>query len=390
MGNPYQISDANDMNEIGVTPADWDAHFLLVADVNLARFTGTQFNIIGNSSEPFAGVFDGNNHTISNFTYDSPETDKVGLFGCIYDGTRNAAIKDLGLIGPNVCGYRYIGGLVGSISYGTVSGCFVEGGNVSGYEYVGGLIGEQLDAITSNSYAVGKVYGNDYVGGLMGNNFFGTINDSYAAGEVAGNYDNIGGLVGENMGVLDDSYATGPVNGRNRVGGLVGHNLIYTINNSYAAGDVNGNDSVGGLVGYGEDIISNSYATGKVNGNDNVGGLVGCLFHNTVNNSYATGAVEGNSSVGGLAGAGSGVFYNSYWDIQTTGQSTSVGGTGKTTTEMMQKATFTSWDFINIWNIGENQTYPYIRVYPAGDLNHNGIVNMPDFAIFADHWLEGI
>jgi len=66
--NPYLIATAEDMNDIGANPDDWDAHFLLVADINLADYTGTQFNIIGG----FTGVFDGNDHTISNFTYITP------------------------------------------------------------------------------------------------------------------------------------------------------------------------------------------------------------------------------------------------------------------------------------------------------------------------------
>ncbi|GAI76806.1 unnamed protein product, partial [marine sediment metagenome] len=67
--DPYQIAGANDMNEIGTHTEDWGSHFLLVNDINLAEYTGTEFNIIGpNAITPFTGVFDGNGHTISNFT----------------------------------------------------------------------------------------------------------------------------------------------------------------------------------------------------------------------------------------------------------------------------------------------------------------------------------
>ncbi len=37
--DPYRIADANDMNEIGTHTEDWDAHFVLVNDVNLAKYT---------------------------------------------------------------------------------------------------------------------------------------------------------------------------------------------------------------------------------------------------------------------------------------------------------------------------------------------------------------
>ena len=57
---------------------------------------------------------------------------------------------------------------------------------------------------------------------------------------------------------------------------------------------------------------------------------------------------------------------------------------------MKKESTFTDWDFVEVWGIGENQTYPYLRVYPAGDLNHDHSVTFIDFAIFADHWLAGV
>jgi len=40
------------------------------------------------------------------------------------------------------------------------------------------------------------------------------------------------------------------------------------------------------------------------------------------------------------------------------------------------------WEFINIWGIGENQAYPYLRTVPAGDINKDRIVNFLDLCIF--------
>jgi hypothetical protein len=61
---------------------------------------------------------------------------------------------------------------------------------------------------------------------------------------------------------------------------------------------------------------------------------------------------------------------------------------GLPTSQLQQQSTFTNWDFINVWNIGENQTYPYLRVYLAGDINMDDIVNFFDFAIEADQWMQ--
>jgi len=58
-------------------------------------------------------------------------------------------------------------------------------------------------------------------------------------------------------------------------------------------------------------------------------------------------------------------IHNSYWDIETSGQSSSDGGEGKTTAEMKQQATFIGWDFTNIWDIIEGVTYPYLRWQPV-------------------------
>jgi len=52
---------------------------------------------------------------------------------------------------------------------------------------------------------------------------------------------------------------------------------------------------------------------------------------------------------------------NSYWDTEVSGQSTSAGGEGKTTSEMHNQATFIDWDFDGIWKIDNyyNNRYPY-------------------------------
>ncbi len=91
--------------------------------------------------------------------------------------------------------------------------------------------------------------------------------------------------------------------------------------------------------------------------------------------------------VGEIENSGRDVI-NSYWDIETSGQTASAGGIGKMTAEMKRRSTFTDWDFVEIWDIAENQTYPFLRFTPAGDLNHDKRVDFDDFAIMAFHWLQ--
>jgi len=425
--DPYLIATAEDLNDIGNHVEDFNKCFLMVADINLADYTGTQFNIIGEMypGREFTGVFDGNGHTIFNFTYATTDAYLIGLFGYV---NQNAEIKNLTLINPNINAAALsesISCLVSYLENGTISGCGVEGGSVSGNSLVGGLVGYNDSGTIINCYFTGSVSGNSLVGGLVGYNDSGTIINCYFTGSVSGGNCHTGGLVGYNdyYSTISNCYAMGSVSGGNcHTGGLVGYNGESTILNCYATGTVTGgNCYTGGLVGYNDyySKISNCYATGSVSGDGYTGGLVGINYYQcTISDCYATGSVSGSSDVGGLMGdnyrsqisncyatgnvsgvedAGGlvgdhymGTVLASFWDIETSGQTTSDGGEGKTTAEMKTESTFTdaNWDFIEIWDIGENQTYPFLRVYPAGDINHDDIVNFHDLAILADHWLQ--
>ena len=60
---------------------------------------------------------------------------------------------------------------------------------------------------------------------------------------------------------------------------------------------------------------------------------------------------------------------SSYWDIDASGLSTSDGGEGKTTAEMVAQATFSSWDFTEsagVWQIDEGVSYPCLQ-WDEGD-----------------------
>jgi hypothetical protein len=184
----------------------------------------------------------------------------------------------------------------------------------------------------------------------------------------------VGSLVGHNEGLVNNSYSSGSVTGDSRVGGLVGWNQA-TLIDSYSTSRVTGDSCVGGLTGdnwYYRGIVSNSYSTGRVTGNSRVGGLVGVNYYGNVTHSYSIGSVTGSSQVGGLVGYNKGTVSNSFWDRVTSGMEESDGGTGKTTAEMIDIATFlgAAWDIITValgetndaytWNIVNGQTYPFL------------------------------
>ncbi len=224
--DPYLIYTAEQMNAIGANPGDWCSHFKLMADLDLSGFTVRQFHLIGPSFHyRFAGVFDGNGHTISNFTYTAGSGDYVGLFGYV-DDAYGAEIKNLGLINPRVTGNggSQIGSLVGHLR-GTITNCYARGGSVSGRATVGGLVGESYCGTILNCYSTSAVQGTgNAVGGLVGSytsGRFDLIANCYATGAVSGK-EYVGGLVGLNGGLLLACYSTGKVTGNASLGGLVG------------------------------------------------------------------------------------------------------------------------------------------------------------------------
>ena len=171
--DPYLILDPNQMNTIGAHPNDWDKHFELMDDIDLAAFTGTSFNMIGYyidyyNKKPFSGIFDGNDHTIANFTYESNDSNYIGLFANL-----TGEIKNLGLLYPdvNAGAGSYVGSLVGYSYSGTVVNCYTKGGSVSGSSRIGGLVGYNYGMI-HNSFADSCVSGTgEYAGGLAGYNY---------------------------------------------------------------------------------------------------------------------------------------------------------------------------------------------------------------------------
>ena len=413
---PYEIGDANDMNEIGLHEEDWGSHFLLIADIDMSDYTGTQYNII----ELFTGVFDGNEHVIRNFTYVSDVEEWAGLFGETGEDWPNESrgeIKDLTLENVHIDvenGYG-VGG-VAADNLGTITNCHVTGyvsgnmgvgglagGNtfiindssanveVSGISFVGGLVGgtDEDSRHIDGCWSAGSVTGQSYVGGLAGNNSESSIANSYSNANVSGT-DYVGGVVGRNESVhsaVINCYATGDVTGDIYVGGVAGWNdgdeeeSSGVISRCFATGDVVANDSFGGgLVGYNVGLVFMSYATGNVSGGDYLGGIAG---KNIVDfgdkptgeiwQCYSVGSIEGTgTNLGGIVGIRtSGTIEASYWNVETSGLANMCGpgspaagcddSKGKTTEQMKQQSTFTDWDFINIWAIEEHQTYPYIR-----------------------------
>ena len=305
--NPYVVTNVYELQAIN---ADLSAYYVLDGYVDASVTEGWNggkgFEPIGNNDNHFEGMFNGSEYTISNLTITSDE-DYVGLFGAVGDD-------------------------------GTLTNVSLEAVDITGNERVGGLVGQNEGSI-SHSYVTGSVDGSgNSVGGLVGLNggtgtTDSTISHSYSAVSVDSSSFWVGGLVGQNAfnGEITESYANGTVTSplNNDVGGLVG---------------VNGGE------------VSTSYATGSATGSFSVGGLIG-RNTGTVEQSYASGSVEGSSSLGGLIGTNTtdGEVRDSYWDIETTGQTESDGGTGLTTLQITgDRAVDNLFDFGSTWEAGQD------------------------------------
>ncbi len=210
-------------------------------------------------------------------------------------------------------------------------------------------------------------------GALIAKNRGGQISHSYATGSVTNSGADLGGLAGNNTGSIRHSNATGNIDGGYNVGGLVGNNT-GSIGRSYSTGDITTEGyNVGGLVGNNSGTVTQSYTTGNVDAESyDVGGLVG-NNSGTVTQSYAIGSVEDTDSqnhhIGGLAGENSAADVAasvtvSYWNTETSAQSESAGGEGKTTAQLQgvidATGIYANWSAA-VWDFGTASEYPTLK-----------------------------
>ena len=209
--DPYQIATAADLIALDETPADYDKHFVLTADIDLdpnlpgrkvfdKAVIAPDTNLAKESFQgtPFTGVFDGNGHTVSHLTISG--WDYLGLFGWL---NWQAGVKNLGVVDVDITGSgSSIGGLVGCNEC-RVTQCYSTG-IVSGGWFIGGLVGgsDCYDAAVTQCYSTAAVSGQSYVGGLVGYDEYGTVTQCYSTGAVRGTGQSVGGLVG------GDDYGT--------------------------------------------------------------------------------------------------------------------------------------------------------------------------------------
>lgn len=364
--DPYIISDVDDLQDMNL---DLSAYYELANDIDASATSGWNsglgFEPVGDDTTPFTGQLDGKGYVISDLFIN-----RTAIGTALFGQTDGATIRDVTITdcditqtGVNVF---YSAALIGLAEDTIVENCHssgtVTGTGTGTCRYIGGLIGSTdkvLSEITDCSSSVIVTAGEKKVwgtGGLIGRMRDGAVRRCHATGSLTASG-------------TDYAYSTG---------GLIGQAIAsagtVTVDQCYATGDIIGDREVGGLVGSfnHEGIISNCYARGDATGDDEVGGLIGevmLLVSTIVDDCYSTGVVTGNTKTGGLIGDSDGTVTNCFWDTETSGQSSSDGGTGKTTVEMKSRTTFidAGWNFRSIWGKrGCNDGYPCLqRVTPS-------------------------
>ncbi|MCF7910584.1 hypothetical protein K9L16_02845 [Candidatus Pacearchaeota archaeon] len=350
--------------------------YVILNDIDCSK--SSDFNS-GKGFDPiasFKGTLDGKNHTIYNFKierYNKPSALFTNLCGSSI--VRNINFENAVII----AGYGDGGVLVGGSDCSPrdkilIENIFVKNGSVYGgdYEYSGGLIGRVLTGVTLvNCHYQGFVEG---AGGLVGQNDGAIINSSFIGsvdGAKTGSWVEAGpeylpgvtgGFTGWNFGTIRGSFSEGEVSGLNNVGGFVGGNEYLSetwrgeIFDSYSKSNVTALDYKGGFVGYnvGGDIID-SYSTGVVSSNTELSGFG--LNLNLFNFRDILPILELDKTGGFLAYIENYECYDGYWNVETSGVSTSACAVnGKTTQEMKTSLTFDSWNK-DIW-ILQNGKYP--------------------------------
>ena len=248
----------------------------LMNDISMAKVCSTSvgsWNSVGNSTNKYAGVFDGNEKTLDGIYVNSADEGK-GLFGYV----ENATIKNIILNGGEITGTYNIGGICGYNDNGTIDNCEVKNINISATGY------------TSKTYK----YINDFtfnfanVGGIIGYNYNGNVNNCKNSANVSGKYTAIGGIIGNDDGTKKRTIS----NCKN----------LNNISSNMASTE---NWAVGGIIGqsYNLATIKKCENQGNISSNVyDVSGICGTIVNGNIEECKNTGNILGKSNIGGICG----------------------------------------------------------------------------------------
>ncbi len=326
-GDPYLIATPEQMVYMNQDLENGEVkYFKLIDDIDMTSvsvWVPANNTAVGGKFDKEIN-FDGDGHTISNFSCSG--TEYPSLFGVLHGSVKNLVVDNATITaGGNTAGV--IAGYIGSSSgaaTGSISGITVKNSSVTGgtKNRLGGLAGyaEVVSGSISNCHVIKTTVSstNQRVGGLFGEVSSSTSITGCSAENVnVTGYISVGGFAGVNYGGITNCTASGLVttctayNKEVSVGGLVGHQETGSIINSSSSTRVNvtlQGRSIGGLVGtFKSGRIERCFSTGEVSSiYRNTSGFVGLIqaakASATIENCYSTGNVSANSYMGGFVG----------------------------------------------------------------------------------------
>ena len=378
-------------------------------------FVGYCNNANSITSCAFNGKISGNDYIGGICGYNFNDNYDMTISDCFTD----SHIKGRDKIG-GICGYNDDDNLHIEYRRSPVSDC-ISYNNIDGRDYIGGICGynevyeddyfsfillpSAFDCISYNN-----IDGRDYIGGIYGyvysENGFITTSDCYSYNHINGN-NYIGGIYGYSNIVYvshittSGCYSYNHINGNNCIGGIhgcsytnYGNNGSYiTISDCFTNGRIKGNESLGGIAGYLDNIngdgkypiiISKCYSNNSIiEGKNYVGGIFGKLTANdaiyiqisknvSLNEVIKSSGYSNLYRIGFRTGYNGGFDNNLAWVLtqmlidgakQPIPDDSGANGTSTGLSTLKLQATYEGlgWDFADMWQIEETESFPYFK-----------------------------
>ncbi len=333
--DPYGISTPEQLNAVRDYP---NAHFIMLNDIDMTEATsegGVYWNN-GAGWEPineFRGILDGGGHEISGLYSQRVRTSFIDTVAGSVE-IKNLVLYDIDMLGED----------------GADGLCFENRGTISNCAVFGYI-----------TQTTGDIGNNAYDAGIAGINY-GIVSDCWVEGTVVALSDSnlVGGVVAYNAGLIENSCNNATVWAERTTGGVAARNMgVITrccntgtvFSDYFETGGIAGNNYFGAE-------ISDCYNIGRVY-EGTAGGIAG-KSGGTVSNCYNIGSVQGKSIVYDVYG---GTVANCY-AIERSNDIIELNAgvshvVSLTNDKFVQSASFSGFDFDNVWTMAGDSQYPY-------------------------------
>jgi len=334
--SPYLVCNLAQYDRLGSENGLLTNFFALGADLD---FTNHPYHIIGSSSTPFQGGFDGKEYTLSSITIPQDTQEYLAPFGYIDGGeVNNLNVKNITLTYQPL--QTHVGGVIGFAQNAKFDNLQATAVDLTAYRRLGGIAGELNHSTLSHASVSGTITlagGADQTGGLVGNLSYSEVTASKSD------------LVFQ----LRDSGEDGAY-GVTELGGLIGHCYISDLKNVYSTSEFQFDKS------------------GNTRAPRSAGGLIGSFYQSKIQYAYFAGLMlmqqgdansNSSSDIGPNIGdvSGNSCIQQVFYDKELSPSFSNAWGNAKSTSELKSKAFWEAEGFSKkIWKL-ENNQYPTLK-----------------------------